>query len=293
MDLEADNIEGWSDGESSGGEGKGSGNRGDRVSLFMKMTERKDPYRVRLVLRITKVRKHFDAFKPLGKIVISPAFNKDTEKDLDVAWSKGNFYPREKYVFLVIDRENPNGLRLLEVGNQLYKVWKNFAEKAKIDPVSADKAPDWIISCERGDNGQIGYSTFPNPTGPSPLTDEEKKMIDEFKFSKEELAEKYFKKATSEEIRELWDSLPDDKKYAPKRKKDDDREDGKKPSQPSAKAPAEAPKKAPAKTEVKDDGFLKSPPAAAPAVKAPAPAAPAEADDDDQAAGDEESASLF
>jgi len=233
MDITSDNIEGWSDGESSG-DGKKPGNKGDRVSLFMKLEERKDTYRIRLVRRISKFRKHFDAFKPLGKMgIISPAYNKDTEKDLDVAWSKGNWCPRKRGALLVIDREHPGGLRLLEVGEQLYGTWRNFAEKVKVDPCNPDKAPDWIISVEKGDNNQIGYKTFPDPVGAAPLTAEERAMIQNFKYSIAELEEKFYKKATSEEIRELWESLPEDKKVA-KKKDGKDGDNKKSPSVSSA-----------------------------------------------------------
>jgi hypothetical protein len=45
--------------------------------------------------------------------------------------------------------------------------------------------------------------------GPTPFTEDEIKALDNPKFQREELENKYFIKATPEEIQDLWEQLPE------------------------------------------------------------------------------------
>jgi len=91
MDIESDSIvnSGYTDVNIDASTGGGfKGKDGDKISLFMKLEIRTEPYRVRLVSPVLNFRKHWDAFKSLKQYPISPAYKKE-EKDLDVAWSTG------------------------------------------------------------------------------------------------------------------------------------------------------------------------------------------------------------
>ena len=101
MDIESNSVneEEWSGVNSEGG----GGDFGDgSVSIFMKLEKRDDPYRVRLVWTPHPFRKHWAAFNALRQYPISPAW-KVENKDQDVAWIRGGFCPRRRFVVVVLD----------------------------------------------------------------------------------------------------------------------------------------------------------------------------------------------
>jgi len=276
MDIESDSIEntGWVDINVDASTGGGfTGKNGEKISLFMRLEIRAEPYRVRLVSPVLNFRKHWDAFKVLKQYPISPAYKKE-EKDLDVAWSQGRWCPRKRHVTIAIDREHPKMLRILEAGPQVFQAFGNFGTMTKKNP-AGPSGPDWLIKAEKVE-GQTRYSVMPDPSGPKPFTAEEIELIHNSKVSLKWVEEKFYSKASPEYIKELWEQLPEDKKYS-KKDDDEDAEEQGRPQVPQTQAPAAPPPATPppvAQAPVKDDGFLKDKPAApaAPAAKEAAPA---------------------
>ena len=278
MDIETDSADLWLDPQAA--EEKAKQKAEKDVQLRMVMDVREVPYRVRLVSSSLRFRKYFHPFNILGKYPISPAYY-EKEKDLDVAWNQGNWLPSKKGVVVVIDREHPGMLRLVEAGEQVFGAFEKYASMTKKSP-SGPSAPDFLISVTE-EKSQKKYSVMADPDGPKPFTDEEKALIGRSKLTKEFLEERmHYKRETPESIKELWLQLPEDKRYW---KGKDGEGQGTKPAPkaapvPEAKPAPQAAKPVPPKVAAKDDNFLKEQkapePAAAPAAAAPA-AAPAPA----------------
>jgi hypothetical protein len=302
MDIESDNADVWID--TTAAEEKAKYKASKDIPLRIKMEIREEPYRVRLVSKHLRFRKYYHPFAVLGKYPISPAYY-EKEKDLDIAWSQGNWYPPKKGVVVVIDREHPGMLRLIEAGEQVFGAFEKYASMTKKSPCGPS-APDWLISVSE-EKGQTKYTTMADPEGPKPFTDDEKALILRSKLTQEFLEERFhYKRETPESIKELWLQLPEDKRYYKGKEGDKDKKTAPKaasttPDQaarqpatqaaPSAPAPqaATAPSAAPVaqsatqpKVAAKDDNFLKE--AAATVEDQP------EAND---SADDPEAASLF
>ena len=206
-DIEGDAVDtGW-DGINSDNEGGASGG-----SVFVKMKKRSEPYRFRMVTSPVPFRKHWSAFNSLRQYPISPALE-SSEKDLDVAWSRGDFVPRRRFACLVLDREADSALKVLEGGPQIFGVFGDYADLAKKNPAGPN-GPDWIIKVKDGENGQTKYVVQADPSGPKPFTAEEMDRINKSKLSKKYIEEHYYAKATPEEIRDLWLALPEDRQYS-------------------------------------------------------------------------------
>lgn len=191
-----------------------SNNGGGGAGTWMKLKEREEPFRVRLVSSPEVFRKHWAAFKPLNlkKQPISPALDVN-DKDEDIAWAQGGWVPGKRYASLVIDRETGT-IRILEAGAQVFKEFGNFKKVQKINPCGPN-GPDWLISVGRDSQGKREYSCVIDVKhGMSPFTPEELKMIDGCKID----LKKLYKRATSEEVRALWHQLPEDKRVNPNRK---------------------------------------------------------------------------
>jgi len=194
----------------------GGGRKTDGISLFMKLEPREDPYHFRLACTPIVFRKHRWAFKSLHQWPISPATDK-SQKDLDIAWNEGDFMPVERYAALVFDRDNENRLRIIEEGRDIFGPIYNQGKVSKINPASPNKGWDWIaiVSEEkRIINGKeckcrkYSVSIDTSKNGPTPMTEEELQMLENPKFQREELSNRYFAKSTPEEIRDLWEQLP-------------------------------------------------------------------------------------
>ena len=195
---------------------KGGGKRiNDGLSLFMRLEPREEPYHFRLACTPIKFRKHRWAFRTLKQFPISPA-TESSEKDLDIAWRVGKFQPVTRYAAFVFDRDNNNRLRILEECPDVYGTIGNDAQVTKTNPASATKGWDWIALVteesviENGKTRKVRkyQVAVDRNKGPTPLTEEEIKALDNPKFQREELEKRYFAKSTPEEIKDLWEQLP-------------------------------------------------------------------------------------
>ena len=196
---------------------KGGGKRQDSgISLFMKLDPRPQPYHFRLACTPITFRKHKWAFRQLRQWPISPASDR-SEKDLDIAWTEGNFMPVSRYAALVFDRDNENRLRILEEGQEVFGPIYNQGKVSNINPASPTKGWDWVAIVSEEKTFQNGkerksrkYSVSPDlsKNGPTPLTTEELTALENPKFQREELSSRYFAKSTPEEIKDLWEQLP-------------------------------------------------------------------------------------
>lgn len=241
----------------------------DGVSLFMKCEPNPEPYRFRLACTPIRFRKHRWAFKILKQWPISPATDA-SEKDLDVAWKEGWFQPQISYAALVFDRNNGNRLRVLEGPPEVFGPIGDDAHMNKMNPASPTKGWDWIVQVteeKEGDRNVKKYSVATDRMkGATPFTEEELKVLDNPKFSREQLENVWFKKCTPEEIRDLWEQLPPEARHNEKRDKN-----GKKSAQQASAAykpaasktaatkpqPKPAPEPEPAMEN--DDSFLNEP----------------------------------
>lgn len=191
---------------------KGGGNKTNEVSLFMKLTPRKEPYKIRLACTPITFRKHSWAFRTLKQWPISPA-SEQALKDLDIAWKEGNFMPQQRHAAFVFDREFNSRLRILEAGKDVFGPIYNTAKTSNVNPASPTKGWDWIIIVsEELVNGKkvtlYNVSLDISKNGPTPLTEEEKEILENPKFQRTELVNRYFVKSTPEEIKDLWEQLP-------------------------------------------------------------------------------------
>lgn len=237
--------------------GGGAKKKFDGVSLFMRCDPRPEPYNFRLACTPIRFRKHGWAFRMLKQWPISPATD-PSEKDLDIAWKDGYFMPATKYAALVFDRDNGNRLRVLEGPPDIFGPIGNDAHMNKMNPASPTKGWDWIVQVTEeveGDRKVRKYSVAVNRgKGATPLTSEELKILENPKFTREELEKTWFKKSTPEEIKDMWDQLPPEARLNPKR--------GEKGSKGGQQKVAQvAPQAAPAAAAT---------PAAKPATQAPA-----------------------
>jgi hypothetical protein len=177
------------------------------------MLRKLEPYRIRLACRPVNFRKHWDAFKPLGKYPISPALKSD-EKDLDVAWSRGNWIPRVKHAALVLDREHGGKIRVLDGGSQIFSSFQAWSDLTKKNP-AGPSAPDFLImvkKVKKGERTQTEYKVIADPEGIKPFTAEELSLMGKTTMSRDWLINKIYKKSTPEEIKMLYEKLPDDRK---------------------------------------------------------------------------------
>ena len=185
--------------------------------LFMTLKQREQPYAVRLVSAPEPFRQHWNAFKPLqNKPVISPVFDV-ADKDKDYAWSVGGYVPVKKYAILVIDREDGK-VKIMQGGEQIFGRVREYIDSQKklkrdADPTGPN-ATDWLITVGQKE-GQTHYTCNPDTTGAKPLTPEEAAAVAALKI---DWRTSFFKKPSPEEIKAMWERLPEDKKYNPEPK---------------------------------------------------------------------------
>lgn len=248
---EQDDMSIWEE-ASNDVENEGQGSRyDDGQSLFLRLEKGKS-YTVRLIKQPECFRLHWQAFKSISRgPVSSPAF-KEADKDKDIAWAKGGWKPQKRYGVPVINREL-NKVQLLEGGSDIFnpifalyaQTKKKAAEgKGKVINPAGEPAPDWIITVgtEKMKNGKerATFTCQPDITGGmNHFSDEDKELISKFTYD----WRKHYAKKTPEEIEELWESLPDDKKYHPNRQKQVNaaQPSGKTASTKSEKAPEKKP----------------------------------------------------
>lgn len=112
---------------------KGGAANGDKKTLpYLKLEEGK-PYRIRLVHKPYRFYSHFDVIR-----AISPGL------DSDVCWQAGNA-PRERYVILVLDRNDGNQLKILEAGPAVFNEFKTYFELTGGKDPGDKGGPDWLI----------------------------------------------------------------------------------------------------------------------------------------------------
>ena len=185
-------------------------------NVYLRLEYRPTPYVVRIVSEIYGFRQHWAAFRSVSKRpIVSPAFTWD-EKSKDIAWEKGGWEPSKKYSVVVINRETGK-LQVMTAGAQVFNPIFNFIKNTKkagrgVDPAGND-GPDWIITVEKKD-GKTVYECSIDSTGPKNFTAEELELIGKWPV---DWRAKYIKVATSEEIADMWNSLPDAQKIAPPR----------------------------------------------------------------------------
>lgn len=266
MALETDEVTADWDGVAPAPKGGGK-RQNDGLSLFMKLEPRPGkPYAFRLACTPTKFRKHRWAFRTLRQWPISPATD-IKEKDLDVAWSHGKFTPPLRYAAFVFDRENGNRLRILEESADVFGPIGNHAHLFKINPASPTKGFDWVVEVTEDATGKRQYMvTMDAQKGPTPLTEAEIKALENPKFQREELDKKYFVKCTPEEIKDLWEQLPESMRVNTPRgdKGKDQPAESKSAPQKTAQAAQSTPVKAPATPPppaVKSEPKTEAPPA--------------------------------
>jgi hypothetical protein len=224
---EVDDVSVWD--EASGeAENEGSGNKyDDGASLFLKL-EKGKTYTVRLVKQPECFRLHWQAFKSIQRgPVSSPAF-KEEDRAKDVAWVKGGWKPQKRFAAPVINRETGK-IQLLEGGTDIFnpifalyaQTKKKAAEgKGKVINPAGEPAPDWIITVGtttmKNGKERLSFGCQPDVTaGMNHFSEEEKELIAKFTYDWRQ----HYAKKTPEEISDLWESLPDDKKYHPNRQK--------------------------------------------------------------------------
>ena len=180
-----------------------------QMGLFMKLTPRPQPYKVRLVAVPKVTRRHWEVFKPERHYPVSPAIHVSL-KEADVAWSLGGWKPGARFTTVVMDRESDRPM-ILEFNRTIFVGFTDFMKATGIDP-SGPKAPDFLIRVDGSGGGQYprGYSVTPT-TDPCPLTDQEMaKAANALK-----MAATKTKTAKPEEIRDMWMALPPERKYHP------------------------------------------------------------------------------
>ena len=271
MAVESDDVgPGW-DKVSPPQKGGGGRRTDDGLSLFMRLTPNPEPYRIRLGCTPIRFRRHSWAFRALKQWPISPATD-PSEKDLDIAWNEGKFMPKTKYAAVVFDRNNNNRLRVLEESPDVFGPIGNHAHLTKMNAASPTKGSDWIVrvteevvSGKKTRKYEVAVDTT---KGPTPFTDDEIKALSNPKLSREELESRYFKKSTPEEIKDLYEQLPegsrvneprkDDSQEKPAQQRQASTQQAAKPVQKpvAPAAPKQEQKAAPAPTAKLSDDFL-------------------------------------
>ena len=139
----------------------------------------------------------------------------DDYKSEDPAWQAG-FYPNTRFAIHVIDRADGK-LKILDKGKSIFEVFGNFRKVNDINPAGKE-APDFIITVSvpkkngHPDPRNTKYSVQAQMKA-SPLTEEELAYYKESKVSLEDL----YRTTPLEKLKEMWETLSDDEKIAPKR----------------------------------------------------------------------------
>jgi len=173
---------------------------------LLRLVPRPRPYRIRLACSPIKFRRHSWAFRTLGLRPISPALV-SSEKALDAAWDEGGFVPRIRFAAFVFDRDDGR-LRIVEDGPDIFAPVGTHAHAERINPASPTKGRDWVVRVSWTAEEWKSVSVTPDASGrPTPLTAAELALLEDPRCSRDELVRR-FPKASPDEIRGLWSSLP-------------------------------------------------------------------------------------
>lgn len=268
--IEEDNGGAW---DAPINDGNNAGKFGP--SQWLKLKERPEPYRVRLVSSPEPFRKHWAAFKSLKKYPVSPVTDPTVEnKDQDIAWNEGGWVPGKRYASIVINRETGK-LEILDAGPAVFKEFGKYKKTNQSNPAGRN-GPDWLIVVGHNAQGQTEYTVNVDlKKGIVPFTPEEEKMIANCTID----LKKIYKKASSEEIRALWFQLPEASRINPKKNEKYQKSGSASAPAPATPAPAPEPDMlatAGAEPEAEEDGSAdpEDLPVTTPApAPAPAPAA--------------------
>ena len=131
------------------GENKTEGKRNDKFidRLFLKETEKGNPYRLRVLGDMFRICRHFSPIR-----AISPGEEKD------VCWQAGNI-PKDRYTILAMDRNNDSKFVLLEAGISVFREFDNYFELSNGKSPGGESAPDWVIKVvvplKKGKDGKM------------------------------------------------------------------------------------------------------------------------------------------
>jgi len=220
---------------------KPQGGGGDFVKAEYVDMSSPGTYKVRLAGPHIVCRRHWSPIR---------ATVKDDGKATDPAWQAG-FVPGRRFAINVINKTNlgegeTGPIQVMEKGATVFKAFAAYKAATGIDPAGKD-GPDFIITVKipKGKDGQPNkmkteYSVV--PVAPTPFTAEEVAMLNK-KEGGQGLwpLKELYKPTSAEELQELWDAVPEDKRIAPKKPWDDDSKDTASTPSASTTAPAEAP----------------------------------------------------
>ena len=133
------------------------------------------------------------------------------EKNLDIAWAEGDWFPQRRHACTVFDRDDGGKLKILEAGDSVFSHFGNWLKATGVNPSSAE-GTDWFIWV-KNNGSTTEYSATPDIKS-TPFTEDEKKTLASPPFD----INKVIKIKTAEEIKKMWLQLDDDKKYNPKSK---------------------------------------------------------------------------
>lgn len=188
---------------------KTNSNNNDNPVEWMKF-KKSAKYKVRLVGNYVK---YHQFWEPFGQGVI--VSDEDRNK---VSPTKAGFYPSSRFAILILDKNDldENGVakpKILDKGPSVFKSFHEYYVNNEINPAGKD-GPDFVINVKNAGTLNADYSVSPI-VKPAPLTKEEIKKVREVKDNWPSL--EVLKKAkTADEIEELWNSLPDEKKVKEK-----------------------------------------------------------------------------
>jgi len=179
--------------------------------IFIRLKPQEKPFKIRIASNPKNFRSHWGAFKSISKAPIrSPAYSMD-EKNLDIAWAEGDWFPQRRHACTVFDRDDGGKLKILEAGDSVFSHFGNWLKATGVNPSSAE-GTDWFIWV-KNNGSTTEYSATPDIKS-TPFTEDEKKTLASPPFD----INKVIKIKTAEEIKKMWLQLDDDKKYNPKSK---------------------------------------------------------------------------
>lgn len=168
-----------------------------------------------------KCRKSFKPYK---------ATLSDSDRNTDPAWKAG-FYPQKRYAINVIDRADGK-LKIMEKGASVFKQLANYKAVFGKNPSDAKEGADFLITVTvpklpNGQPNKLKTEYAVTHLKETPLNEKEIEMI---KAQKLWPLTEIYKSTPLEKRIEMWNSLPDAAKIAPKRP--DGKDESSEPSEP-------------------------------------------------------------
>ena len=192
--------------------GNGNGNS-DRPKTEYLVTDTDKPGKYTFVVRPVgphvKCRKFFKPYQ---------ATLNDADRGTDPAWKAG-FWPQKRYAINIIDRADGR-LKVLEKGASVFKGFANYKAVFSKNPSDAKEGADFQITMTvpklaNGKPNKLKTEYMVTHLKETPLTKEEIDMIKAQKLWP--LTEIYKSRPSLEKRTEMWNSLSDEEKVAPKR----------------------------------------------------------------------------